>query len=42
LDTVRKCRAYLKCVARVTESLAKEMGKLDSVIDAGWDKITDF
>ena len=42
LDTLKKRRAYLKCVTRLTENLAKQMGNLDSVIKAGWDKLTDF
>ncbi len=42
LDTLKKRRAYLKCVARITENLAKQMGRLDSVIQAGWDKLTVF
>lgn len=42
LDTPIKRRAYLKCVTRLTESLAKQMVSLDSVVKAGWDKLTDF
>ena len=42
LDTVKKRKAYLKRVARVTETLASKMVILDSAISKGTEKITNF
>lgn len=42
LDTVRKRKAYLKTVAKVTEKLASQMVHLDLAISHGIEKINNF
>ena len=42
LDTVRKRKAYLKTVAKVTETLASKMVSLDLAISNGTEKINNF
>lgn len=42
LDTMKKRKAYLKCVARVTETLASKMVSLDLAISNGTEKINNF
>jgi hypothetical protein len=42
LETKKQRRAYLKYVARLTETLAKRMGELDKAIDAGVKKLGSF
>ena len=42
LDTVKKRKAYLKTVAKVTETLASKMVSLDLAISNGEEKINNF
>lgn len=42
LDTVKKRKAYLKTVAKVTETLASKMVSLDVAICNGTEKINNF
>ena len=42
LETKKQRRAYLKYVARLTETLAKRMGELDKAIVAGVKKLDSF
>jgi hypothetical protein len=42
LDTVKKRKAYLKTVAKVTETLASKMVSLDLAISNGTEKINNF
>ena len=42
IDTVRKRKAYLKTVAKVTEKLASQMVHLDLAISHGTEQINNF
>jgi hypothetical protein len=42
LDTMKKRKAYLKTVAKVTENLASKMVSLDLAISNGTEKINNF